>query len=524
MQLQQIAERCQQGDHEAFALLYTATREQLRSVCLRYVHDETVADDLLHDAFLLIINKMGELKDTARVSAWLNAVTRNVALLYLRQQKQRQEVSLSSCTAGSLQPPTEKNRAETTLAMQEIMAAVDALPDGYRRVFRLSVIEGLSHQEIASLLRIEPHSSSSQLFHAKNLLRHWLRPLLLLLLAVVLPFGLWWKFHSSLETGEIQTPPLTSPLEGRGMAAPEPASTLEEHEMAAQAVLENEYTGAATPSPSREEVSGGGTCNLPLDDEQETNDMAEAEIETPPLTPPFLRPFGSKRQSRAEGRGMEAPDISLNREITDKPDHSWTIEMAYSAIGDNDGSMQLPFADADTNPVVCDSFATHHFPLTVSLSVERRIGQHWQVGTGLSYSRMKSDFSIGNSYISQRQHQTVQYLGLPFSASYHWQLAKRLQFYAKASFTLHLPLRSTRDSYYFMPDGHKEEYTTERLHPGLQMSAGMGVGLQYQLAPHVSLFAEPSVQHFFSSGNSVSTWNTEHPFAPSVPFGLKISF
>ena len=395
--------------------------------------------------------------------------------------------------------------------MQEIMAAVDALPDGYRRVFRLSVIEGLSHQEIASLLRIEPHSSSSQLFHAKDLLRHWLRPLALLLLAVVLPFGVWWKFHGSLETGIIQTPPLTPPLEGREMAAPEPASTLEEREMATQEVRGNEYAGAANPCSSVGGVSGG-VCNLPLDDEQETNDMAETEIQAPPPAPPL------------EGQGMETPDISFNSEITDKPDHSWTVEMAYSAIGDNGSSMQLPFADADTNPVVCDSFATHHFPLTVSLSVERRIGQHWQVGTGLSYSRMKSDFSIGNSYISQRQHQTVQYLGLPFSASYHWQLAKHLQFYAKASFTLHLPLRSTRNSYYLMPDGHKEEYTTERLHPGLQMSAGMGVGLQYQLAPHVSLFAEPSVQHFFSSGNNVSTWNTEHPFAPSVPFGLKISF
>ena len=226
---------------------------------------------------------------------------------------------------------------------------------------------------------------------------------------------------------------------------------------------------------------------------------------------------------------MAAPDISFDRGIIDKSsatlyDHSWTVEMAYSAIGDNGGTMQLPFADVDTNPGVCDSSATHHFPLTVRLSVERRIGQHWQVGTGMSYSRMKSDFGIGNTFISLQQHQTVQYLGLPFSASYHWSLAKHLEFYAKANFTLHLPLRSTRNSYYFMPDGHKEEYITERLHPGLQVSMGIGVGLQYQFMPHVSLFAEPSLQHFFSGGNNVSTWNTEHPFAPSFPFGLKISF
>ena len=537
MQLQQIAERCQQGDRKALAQLYTATREQMRGICLSYVHDETVADDLLHDAFLLIFTKMGDLKDCARIEAWMTMVARRVALLYLRQQKQLPQESISSYTAMSLQPPTENNQAETILAMKEIMAAVDALPDGYQRVFRLSVIEGLSHQEIAKLLHIEPHSSSSQLFHAKALLRHWLRPMLFLLLAVVLPFGVWWRFCGSLETGKLQPPHLTSPLletlreqapasgraEGRGIAAQESASSFEGIGVAVPEVRENEFAGATTPLPSRGGV-GGGVCNSPITGEQETNDMAEAGIQTPPLPPPL------------EGRGMaaldislEKEDISLDREIMDKPagtlhNHSWTVEMAYSTAGDNGQSMQLPFADADTNPGVCDSLATHHFPLTVSLSVERRIGQHWHVGTGLSYSRMKSDFSIGNTYISLQQHQTVQYVGLPISVSYHWSLAKRLQLYTKVNTTLHLPLRSTRHSYYLMTDGHKEESITEHLHPGLQVSMGIGVGLQYQLMPHVSLFAEPCVQHFFSSGNSISTWNTEHPFAPCFPFGLKINF
>ena len=82
MQLQQIAERCQQGDREAFSKLYTVMRQPLRTVCLRYVANEAVADDLLHDAFLLIITKIGELKDTTRVEAWMTMVMRRVALLY----------------------------------------------------------------------------------------------------------------------------------------------------------------------------------------------------------------------------------------------------------------------------------------------------------------------------------------------------------------------------------------------------------------------------------------------------------
>ena len=164
MQLQQIAERCQQGDREAFALLYTAMSQPLRAVCMRYVQNESVADDLLHDAFLLIFTKIGELKDTSCVEAWMHKVAQHVALLYLRQQKQH--VTLAEAKAL-----TTGSHAEPALALQEILAAVDALPEGYRRVFRLSVLEGMTHQEIAALLNIEPHSSSSQLYHAKALLR-----------------------------------------------------------------------------------------------------------------------------------------------------------------------------------------------------------------------------------------------------------------------------------------------------------------------------------------------------------------
>ena len=200
MDLQQIAERCQQGDREAFALLYTAMREPLRTLCLSFVKNEAVADDLLHDAFLLIFSKIGELKDTSCTEAWMKTVMRRVALLYLR--KQHQQVPLSA--SPELTAFAVENNAEPNLVLQDVLAAVDDLPEGYRRVFRMSVFEGMSHQEIANLLHIEPHSSSSQLFHAKSLLRRWLRPLALLLLAIALPLGMYiWKQDDEKEISKI---------------------------------------------------------------------------------------------------------------------------------------------------------------------------------------------------------------------------------------------------------------------------------------------------------------------------------
>ena len=76
------------------------------------------------------------------------------------------------------------------ITYDEIMNHVDTLPKNYQRVFRLSVLEGLSHQEIAALLNIEPHTSSVRLFRAKHILRHSLAVLLLSPLAICLPLGL----------------------------------------------------------------------------------------------------------------------------------------------------------------------------------------------------------------------------------------------------------------------------------------------------------------------------------------------
>lgn len=518
MQLREIAGRCQKGDREAFALLYTATCQQLRAVCLRYVQNESVADDLVHDAFLLIFSKIGELKDTARTEAWMKMVARRVALLYLRQQKQQRQVSLSSCAATSLQSLTVENRAEPMLAFQEIHTAVDALPEGYRRVFRLSVLEGMTHQEIAALLHIEPHSSSSQLYHAKALLRHWLRPMLLLLLAVALPVSIYrWLQRPTLTLPEGQEAH-PSPPEGRDVRyrklPPFPATssnpTFPPSEGPGEALPIAMSIGQDTLSKARSEEEVAVASQFPSS--QDENPQPEVAA--------------SDGVGESVGR-KEVSDFSIEYPLeeltTEKNQPCWHLQLAYSNLNDS-RSMQLPYADAETNPTVFDSIAHHQLPLTLSLSVNYRLNLHWQLGTGLNYTRLTSDFCSGNSYVSLQQHQTLQYLGIPVSASYHLPLAKRLHIYASASATLHLPLHSTLESHYLLPDGTKAEATTAQLHPDVQWSVGLGLGVQYDLTPHVSFFVQPSLQHYFGNSSDVTNWNTEHPFTLSLPFGLKFSF
>lgn len=492
MGLQQIAERCQQGDREAFALLYTAMREPLRTLCLSFVKNEAVADDLLHDAFLLIFSKIGELKDTSCTEAWMKTVTRRVALLYLR--KQHQQVPLSA--SPELTTFAVENNAEPSLVLQDILAAVDDLPEGYRRVFRMSVFEGMSHQEIANLLHIEPHSSSSQLFHAKVLLRRWLRPLALLLLAVALPLSVYiWKQNDEKEISK------TVETDKQKLATTEKTNQecLAKQETTLRPKVEELLAEADTATNVAPTVSQDTTKAVPI--------------------PQHERP---RRQVSTAESPREVPPADMQRRTPTATADGWNLALAYSGIR-NSKDMQLPYANAETNPAVYDSIAHHHMPLTIGLMLNRKLDSHWQLGIGLRYQRMTSDMLSGNTYISLSQHQKVQYLAIPVSVSWYYSLGRRFSTYLSASAAVNLPLRSTLESVYLM-NGKEIDPTTERLHPDVQWSMGLGLGLQYDLTPNIGFFVEPSLQYYFKRSSDVKTWNTEHPLSFSLPLGLRITF
>jgi len=492
MELQQIAERCQQGDREAFALLYTAMREPLRTLCLSFVKNEAVADDLLHDAFLLIFSKFGELKDTSCTEAWMKTVTRRVALLYLRQQHQQVPLSASP----ELTTFAVENNAEPSLVLQDILAAVDDLPEGYRRVFRMSVFEGMSHQEIANLLHIEPHSSSSQLFHAKVLLRRWLRPLALLLLAVALPLSVYiWKQNDEKEISK------TVETDKQKLATTEKTNQecLAKQETTLRPKVEELLAEADTATNVAPTVSQDTTKAVPI--------------------PQHERP---RRQVSTAESPREVPPADMQRRTPTATADGWNLALAYSGIR-NSKDMQLPYANAETNPAVYDSIAHHHMPLTIGLMLNRKLDSHWQLGIGLRYQRMTSDMLSGNTYISLSQHQKVQYLAIPVSVSWYYPLGRRFSTYLSASAAVNLPLRSTLESVYLM-NGKEIDPTTERLHPDVQWSMGLGLGLQYDLTPNIGFFVEPSLQYYFKRSSDVKTWNTEHPLSFSLPLGLRITF
>ena len=499
--MKQIVERCQQGDREAFGQLYTLTYDRLRQMCRRYVSNESTIDDLLHDAYLLIFTKIGSLKDASKADAWMQRVVQNLALAYANHTKQQTVVALDS-----LQEPPAISETPPPIDYEEIMSLIGQLPESYQRVFRLSVFEGLSHQEIAELLNIEPHTSSADLFRAKEMLRRSLAILLLGLLAIGLPIGLW----HLLETTPQPEPPRAEA--GRPQKSqkpkeetPEPQKEmLEQQETLAQRAIST----SILPMPPKP-IEIDSTATIPT--EVITTDTVPTESAPKESAPKELIPSETDHQNIL----VETPVR------TTSDTHDWMLAAAFSGIGSQQ-PFNLPYGEYGMNDPEMDTITHHRLPLTFSLSVNKMIGRKWAVGTGLQYTRLYSETQEGNTYSWTQKEQRLHYLGIPLRATWYPVNTNRWAVYTSAQTMLEWPIHSTliRNTYV---GGSLLETDKLRLSPSLQWSIGVAAGVEYRLSPVIGIYAEPSLQYFFKTGDAIDSYRTAHPATFSVPIGIRIN-
>ena len=171
MEITRLIERCREGDADALGELYKAYAQQMRGVCRRYISDEQMVEDVLHDAFVIIFTSFDRLRDEQKAEAWMMSITRNVASKCKDHLDALPTVPLDKTNDATFAASDNEQQGVRGVPLSEVMRMIDRLPEGYGQVFRLSVFEGLSHNEIADMLGIEPHSSSSQLARAKKMLR-----------------------------------------------------------------------------------------------------------------------------------------------------------------------------------------------------------------------------------------------------------------------------------------------------------------------------------------------------------------
>ena len=165
----ELIEGCRAGKDSARKELYTLYSKQMLAVCSRYTGDVDAAHDVLHDGFIKIFTHF-TFRGECALSTWVTRVMVTQAIDYLRKQQRFSQLVVNEEQLPDI--PDEAGIAETggRISEEMLMAFVAELPDGCRTVFNLYVFEEKSHKEIAEILHIKEHSSTSQLHRAKCLL------------------------------------------------------------------------------------------------------------------------------------------------------------------------------------------------------------------------------------------------------------------------------------------------------------------------------------------------------------------
>lgn len=156
--------------------LYDQYKISLFTVCLRYSRDRSEAEDILQEGFIKIFKDLHQYTGKGDIGAWMRKVMVNTALQYLRKWKKDWQHYDSQ---EYLEVFQNTETIFQKLGLEELTQLIQQLPEGYKIVFNLYVIEGYSHKEIAELLGISENTSKTQLFKAKGALRKKLEQQLL---------------------------------------------------------------------------------------------------------------------------------------------------------------------------------------------------------------------------------------------------------------------------------------------------------------------------------------------------------
>jgi len=153
-------------DKHCQRMLFDQHSGKMMTICLRYAADQMEAEDLLMESFVKIFRYLYQYKFEGSFEGWMRRVVVNTALKHLQKKKIRFEEIRPEKVSENVDAG-----AYVHLGEKEILELIKRLPDGYRLVFNLYVIEGYSHEEIAEMLKIQPGTSRSQLVKARKMLQ-----------------------------------------------------------------------------------------------------------------------------------------------------------------------------------------------------------------------------------------------------------------------------------------------------------------------------------------------------------------
>ena len=565
MKIEKLIERVKAGDTDALKTVYEAYSQRMRNACIRITQeDEDTVDDLVQESFIRAYYSLEKLKDASKFGEWVVAITKNVSLRYLERKRKIQVLPFSEIGDGF--DVESSYTSDSKLEEKELFELIDKLPSGYRNVFRMAVIDGFSHKEIAEKLGIEPHSSSSQLTRAKVLLRNMINRRMLAVISILLvsiPIYkyLFWKRGTEKEQHPVAN--IIDAAKGKRSVDRETVQPTTQSSVVDKNILATaspgkmnlqEYAVADSVGILTDSAKNDSAINVVIAIEKDTISLDTIKQVVPKLEEFIAKEVTPSYKSKWQLLAMGSLGSALaqtaykmlvgnkGEDITDGPQPSgpqmfstweqysqYLLQNAHGNMSEAEKAL-MEIAINNTNNInniknggKIVEHEYHDKPITFGLSMTKTINRNWNMETGLQYSLLKSEFILGEDDYYIQKRQKVQYLGIPLRLSYKWFGANRWTAYTSAGIILNIPLSGETDERYVtgtvVPYSDNWHFT-----PPFQWTVGTGVGLQYNFANNWGVYLEPTFSWHIPNGSTTRTIWTEHPFAITVPFGIRFTW
>lgn len=166
MTVEELIEKCLKNNREAQKELYNTYKDKLFVLCLKYCANREDAQDVLQDAFVEIFQNISNYQNKGSFEGWIKKIAINQSIT--KYKKSIKYVSMDT----DFKEEEEIELDVLKITSEEILKAIQELPNQYRLVFNLYFLDELSHKEIAEMLHISEGTSKSNLHRAKQILQN----------------------------------------------------------------------------------------------------------------------------------------------------------------------------------------------------------------------------------------------------------------------------------------------------------------------------------------------------------------
>lgn len=166
---QQLISEAIANNRQAQQQLYSKYASKMLSVCRQYIKDIHHAEDVMITGFMKMFTNLKKFESKGSFEGWIKRIMIHECIDYLRVKKNN--FNHKDIDDVIYSEEEDNYEMEGDFSIDDIQLLIDNLPEGYKMVFNLYIIEGYKHNEIAELLNISEGTSKSQLSHAKRMLQ-----------------------------------------------------------------------------------------------------------------------------------------------------------------------------------------------------------------------------------------------------------------------------------------------------------------------------------------------------------------